>query len=151
MPINPRLKALYPSNWPEISQFVRFDREKGICQSCGRNHGMMIRQLPDGRWYDDRTNIWRDKGGMATFPPDMFEFSYGKTFKVYLAAAHIDHDPRINGDHNYDRLAAWCQRCHLNHDRPFHIKARRFMRKSRYAVGDLFLGDYSNFELLFIM
>lgn len=145
------LKALYPSDWPEISQYVRFVREHGICQSCGRNHGMQIRQLPDGRWYDDRSQFWRDKNGNMTFSPDIFEFSNSKTFRVYLAAAHIDHDPRINGDNDYDRLAAWCQKCHLNHDRPFHIRTRRFIRKSRLAIGDLFFGDYSNFELLFII
>lgn len=37
--------------------------------------------------------------------------------RVYLAVAHVDRDRSHNRFHN---LAALCQRCHLNHDRPQH-------------------------------
>jgi hypothetical protein len=150
MPIRRDLLKFYPDNWKEISYFVRFVREGGLCENCGRNHGDIIHQLNDGRWFDKPHNTWRDKDGRICFWPNIFEFGSGKYVKVYLAAAHKEHDPRISGDEQYDKIASWCQKCHLNHDRPHHIKIRRFMNRSKFATGDLFLGDYSNVELLFI-
>ena len=42
--------------------------------------------------------------------------------KVVLTIAHVfDHRPEAAGLMN---LAALCQRCHLNHDRPRHIRNR---------------------------
>lgn len=39
--------------------------------------------------------------------------------KVILTIAHIDHDTENNVASN---LRAWCQRCHLNHDRALHLR-----------------------------
>jgi hypothetical protein len=52
MPIKPEMRGYYPIDWPRISQRVRFERAAGICQGCGRPHGMTVRCLPDGRWFD---------------------------------------------------------------------------------------------------
>ncbi len=41
--------------------------------------------------------------------------------RVVLAAAHRDHDTSNNADAN---LAAFCQRCHMIHDRPEHQRRR---------------------------
>lgn len=38
MPINPKLKHLYPENWREISRTIRFERANGRCESCGAEH-----------------------------------------------------------------------------------------------------------------
>jgi len=150
MPISRALREFYPQDWKQISNFVRFIRENGVCQSCGRPHGFTIRQLNDGRWYDPLTKIWRDREGFQTFWPDIFEFGDGKSIKVYLAAAHIDHDPRIIGNDQYDRLAAWCQRCHLNHDRPYHRRKRRLNFQSKLAIADFFLGEYGDIDLIIL-
>jgi hypothetical protein len=48
MPIKPEMRGFYPSDWPQISRRVRFERAAGICQGCGRPHGTKIRCLPDG-------------------------------------------------------------------------------------------------------
>jgi hypothetical protein len=61
MPIKPEMRGFYPSDWPQISRRVRFERAAGICQGCGRPHGTKIRCLPDGRWFDPR----RAFGAMA--------------------------------------------------------------------------------------
>ena len=64
-----------------------------------------------------------------------------RTTRVVLAAAHLDSDPRNN------RLAdprAFCQRCHMLHDRPHHLAQRWITYRLRYALGDLFLGRYAN-------
>ena len=59
---------------------------------------------------------------------------------VVLAAAHLDHNPSNNRIRN---LRAMCQRCHLLHDRPYHTLQRWLTYRSRYALGDLFLGEYA--------
>ena len=62
-----------------------------------------------------------------------------RTTGVILAAAHLNHDPARSGQRN---LRAWCQRCHLAHDRAWHLLQRWITYRSRNARGDLFLGRY---------
>ena len=38
MPIHPSLKDLYPPDWAEISQRIRFQRAQGCCEWCGAVH-----------------------------------------------------------------------------------------------------------------
>lgn len=38
MPINPKLKPLYPSDWRMISYRIRFERAHGMCERCGAVH-----------------------------------------------------------------------------------------------------------------
>jgi len=62
-----------------------------------------------------------------------------RTTRVVLAAAHLDHDPSHN---RWRNLKSLCQRCHLLHDRPYHLAQRWITHRHRYAAGDLFLGFY---------
>ena len=39
MPIHPSMKALYPPDWGEISQRIRFQRARARCEWCGAAHG----------------------------------------------------------------------------------------------------------------
>ena len=39
MPIHPSMKALYPPDWAEISQKIRFVRARGRCEWCNAAHG----------------------------------------------------------------------------------------------------------------
>jgi hypothetical protein len=52
MPIKAEMRWFYPTDWPQLSRFVRFERAGGVCQGCGQPHGEIVRCLPDGRWYD---------------------------------------------------------------------------------------------------
>ncbi|MBP0617757.1 hypothetical protein [Jiella mangrovi] len=61
------------------------------------------------------------------------------TTLVRIACAHLDQDTANNGDTN---LAALCQRCHLEHDRPWNMEKRRLTVRLRRAIGDLFTGPY---------
>jgi hypothetical protein len=61
--------------------------------------------------------------------------------RVVLAAAHIDHNPRNNRMRN---LASLCQRCHLLHDRAWHLLQRWITYRRRYASADLFIGTYQH-------
>ena len=59
--------------------------------------------------------------------------------RVVLAAAHRDHNTANNANAN---LAAFCQRCHMIHDRPEHRRRRWITLFRRKALGDLFRGPY---------
>jgi hypothetical protein len=59
--------------------------------------------------------------------------------KVVLAAAHRDHDTANNED---AKLAAFCQRCHMLHDRDEHRRRRWRTLFRCKAMGDLFQGPY---------
>ncbi|QIX60894.1 hypothetical protein HER32_06760 [Hymenobacter sp. BT18] len=54
--------------------------------------------------------------------------------KVILTVAHLDRDRRNN---RFGNLAALCQRCHLNYDRPQHTQNRRYGKEYRYTTGQL--------------
>lgn len=139
MPIRPELRALYPSHWRELSRRVRFERAGGRCQSCGRPHLAQLRCLPDGRWFDEKASIWRDRRGRPARWPDLIEAIRFKTTRVVLAAAHLDSNPANNRLAN---LKSLCQRCHMLHDRPHHLAQRQITYRRRSAIGDLFLGPY---------
>ena len=141
MPIKPEMRGFYPSNWPEISRRMRFERAAGLCQGCGRPHGVTIRCLPHGRWSDATHHIWRNRRGRAGRWPDLIETARIRQTHVVLAAAHLDHDPTNNRRRN---LKSLCQRCHLIHDRAYHLAQRRITYLLRRALGDLFLGPYSS-------
>ena len=140
MPIKPEMRGLYPHDWPEISRKVRFDRAAGVCQGCGRPHGVKIRCLPDGRWFDAGRGTWRNGRGRPARWPDLVDLARIRHTRVILAAAHLDHDPRNNRLRN---LRSLCQRCHMIHDRLHHLAQRRITYLLRRALGDLFLGPYS--------
>lgn len=144
MPIRKELQGLYPSNWTAISYYVRFMREQGVCQGCGRRHDEIVHRLQDGRWFDATQNCWRDGAGKPCPAPDLFEFGAARTTRVILAAAHLDNNPAHNEDSNW---AAYCQRCHLLHDAPYHRRQRRITYMRRHAIADLFLGDYEQLPL----
>jgi len=55
------------------------------------------------------------------------------------AAITYTHDPTNNRPSN---LKAFCQRCHMLHDRPEHQRRRWFTLFRRKALGDLYQGRY---------
>ena len=139
MPIRPQHRWLYPIDWPQLSAVIRFERAKGHCEHCARPHGQLVCHLSDGRWWDQEQAAWRDGRGRlvrATLPSPAGDT---RTTTVYLATAHLDHDPGNSSPRN---LAALCQRCHLQHDRKEHRRRRWLTLRMRKAIGDLFLGPY---------
>src|SRR5215470_10294969 len=140
MPIRQELRPLYPLHWRELSSRIRFERAQGRCQRCGRPHLALIRCLPDGRWFDEQAATWRDRRGRAARWPDLIEATALRVTRVVLAAAHLDSDPTNN---RLTNLRAFCQRCHMLHDRAYHLLQRWITYRSRRAIGDLFLGSYT--------
>jgi hypothetical protein len=140
MPIRSELRTLYPPNWAALSRRIRFERAGGRCQGCGRPHLALVRCLPDGRWFDETARTWRDRRGRAARWPDLIDAVHLRLTRVVLAAAHLDNNPSNN---RLSNLKGLCQRCHMLHDRPFHLAQRWLTYRRRWAVGDLFLGRYS--------
>ncbi len=138
MPIRPQHKWLYPIDWPQLSAAIRFRRAKGRCEECGRPHGHEVRHLGDGRWWDEERQTWRDGLGRALRRVEIGADDVRIT-KVFLATAHLDHDPTNN---HFKNLKALCQRCHMLHDREEHRRQRWLTLRMRKAMGDLFLGLY---------
>ena len=140
MPIKAEMRWFYPIDWPQLSNHVRFERAGGACQRCGRPHGEVICVLPDGRWYDETRQTWRNHRGRPARSPNTEDAARIRQTRVVLAAAHLDHNP---GNNRLKNLSGLCQRCHLMHDRPYHLARRRITYLLRRALGDLFLGPYS--------
>ena len=115
MPIN---YNEYPPNWKAIRERILL-REDNKCKFCGApNHEFVYRPI-------------KGQSGWLLMPEghyaDALALDGVKFTKVILTIAHLDHD-RLNHDVNDDRLAALCQRCHLQYDLPRHINNRRYGR-----------------------
>ena len=140
MPIRPEHRYFYPIDWPQLSAMIRFGRAGGRCEACGRPHGQLIVCLDDGAWYDAQARARRrGRGRPLRRPLGLATLAGARLTLPILAACHREHDTSLNGDRD---LAAWCQRCHLIHDRPEHLRRRRLTYLRRRALGDLFLGPY---------
>lgn len=141
MPIRPEHRFFYPIDWRELSMAIRFGRAQGRCESCGRPHGQMVYHLGDGRWWDAEAGRWRDGWGRRIRVRSGVDIlGRARRTHVVLAAAHRDHDTANNADAN---LAAFCQRCHMIHDRLEHQRRRWRTLFRRKAIGDLFGGPYA--------
>lgn len=149
MPIAREHRWLYPIDWRELSNVIRFRRAKGRCEHCARPHGHDVLHLGNGVWWDDNKAIWRDgqgRGLRRLLTPDALSQaqpgfvgidppSQMRVTRVVLASAHLNHDPSDNRPRN---LAALCQRCHMIHDAAEHRRRRWFNAFRLRAIGDLF-------------
>lgn len=147
MPIRPEHRWLYPIDWPEISNIVRFTRAGGRCEHCQRPHGRYVTFLAgaDGVWWDVDIHAWRDgRGRRLRSAPDVAPLEAIRMTRkpVYLATAHLNHDPTFSGP-RWRNLAALCQRCHMIHDAAEHRRRRWWNAFRVRAIGDLFSGIYS--------
>jgi len=139
MPIRPELRWYYPIDWKQLSRSIRFGRAGGRCETCARPHGETVTCLPGGRWLDEAAGHWRNGTGRRAARPTPSELAAARTTRVVLAAAHLDHDVAHNHPRN---LRSLCQRCHIMHDRPYHLAQRWLTYRGRLAMGDLLDGPY---------
>lgn len=141
MPIRRVHRFFYPIDRPQLSAVIRFRRAGGRCEGCGRPHGQTVSYPGDGRWWDARAGSWRDGAGrvacLAFGADDVL--GTARTTRVILAAAHRNHD---TADKTNANLLAFCQRCHVIHDRPEHRLRRWSILFRRKAAGDLFSGSH---------
>ena len=103
----------YPRDWKQITAGIRL-RTNNACAQCRAPNGETIVRdderkvyvLPHGETFDARTGafVGYTRGSELD----------GRSVRVVLTVAHLDHDETNNAD---DNLAALCQKCHLAHDR----------------------------------
>lgn len=135
MPIRPENRWLYPIDWPQLSDAIRFGRAGSRCERCRRPHRTHVPHLGDGRWWDGGARHWRCGRGRRIGMGEGVALAQVRTTYVVLACAHLDHDPGNNAAGN---LAALCQRCHMLHDAAEHRWQRWWNAFSRRALCDLF-------------
>jgi hypothetical protein len=96
-----KYRRLYPVNWEQLAWGCK-ERAGWRCEHCGIGHG---------------TQVVSEETGVVT--------------RVWLAAAHLDHDP-WNPD---PRLAALCPSCHGRYDYSWRERERRVaLEQMRHQV-----------------
>ncbi|ACL62369.1 hypothetical protein [Methylobacterium nodulans] len=132
MPTRREHRGFYPIDWPQLSAVIRFRRAGGRCEGCGHPHLQRVLHLGDGRWWDAKAEAWRDGQGRRLRGRMVREDLLGRVrvTRAVLATAHRDHDTSNNAASN---LAAFCQRCHMLHDRPDHQRRHRLRVAGRDA------------------
>jgi len=125
MPIN---YADYPPNWKTEIRPAVLARAGNKCEQCGvPNHALIYRPfkgLPHWKQVPEGTEA------------DVLALEGHKCTKIVLTIAHLDHD-KFNHDIDISRLRAWCQRCHLQYDLPWHIKNRKYGRNDKTGTLEL--------------
>ncbi|MDJ0367305.1 hypothetical protein QMK33_19325 [Hymenobacter sp. H14-R3] len=118
----------YPQNWLSEIRPRILKRDGHCCKFCGVADRLEGWRVPSGQFY-----TIADWEGNYIAPAD--EAALAKVLKkkpnpyqIVLTVAHLDH--RLI-DHSDTNLAALCQRCHLNHDRP--ATARQRAQSRRYS------------------
>jgi hypothetical protein len=135
MPIRPENRWLYPIDWPQVSDAIRFGRAGARCERCARPHRRFVAHLGDGRWWDAGAGCWRSARGRRVAVRDRVDLASVRATYVVLACAHLDHDPGHNMPGN---LAALCQRCHMLHDAAEHRWQRWWNAFRLRALRDLY-------------
>lgn len=124
--MSPMNKKLYPDNWKQISNQIRFERAGGRCERCNKGpHLETIKVGNGGVWYDEPSGKWYDRTGQETEAPPKRQHRF---LKVILTTAHIGApkpdgapgDKRDKMDVRPENLLALCQFCHLLEDQDEH-------------------------------
>jgi recombinational DNA repair protein RecR len=117
----------YHPKWNLISRLIRFHRAKNHCEWCGALNKNIIIRISKQEWrqatpaeIDMIFSRIKNKDSNLTESLKHYGFT-----KVVLTVAHLDHDKTNN---RFSNLAALCQRCHLRHDLPHHIRNRKYGR-----------------------
>ncbi len=139
----PMDRKAYPDDWEKISRFIRFERAGGRCEWCKVPH-FAYREKGGDRWVtaQEIEEIVGD-GGWVSF--DLNEATLIILTVAHLGIAKPDGSPGSKEDRmdcRPENLAALCQRCHLNFDRPDNLKTQRRKRQQRRIEVDA-LFDYS--------
>lgn len=99
-----RYRSVYPPDWKEISRRIRFERAGNRCEWCGA----------------------------VNYQPHPITGSKVVLTLAHLGTPHADGRPGDKHDKSDCReknLVALCQRCHLNFDRPDHMRRAALTRE----------------------
>lgn len=149
--MSPMHRERYPDTWDEISKRIRFERAGNKCELCGvANGAFIIRSVVDGSRYivfDRNKFAYQWPNGDTLLIADIpDEYPLRKyPIRVVLTTAHLDHDTANNDDSN---LAAYCQRCHLRHDKDLHATHAKETRLEKRARAVREQGQTDMFEVV---
>lgn len=122
----------YPPNWLTEIRPAVLARAKQRCENCGIQNGVWVRKEKNGK----RQSPGAQELDMIISKMHNSGYSYSGALRAFgysqivLTIAHLDHDYE-NHQVSIDRLRAWCQKCHLDYDRPRHIENRKNGRNWR--------------------
>lgn len=120
MPLN---YSEYPADWEQIRERILI-RAKNNCEKCGlKNHSIIYKYDRSYILDGDRLHL----NSLLEVYPKRIALKKLKLTEIVLTIAHLDHD-KTNHQVTDDRLAAWCQRCHLLYDLSRHINNRKYGR-----------------------
>lgn len=131
MPIRPENKDRYPKDWKAISKRIR-EAAGNKCQKCGAFNGATVVRV-NSKDYDEAAYITEDlevfsaEDGRFLGLETTYAHDDGKSVKIVLTVAHLDHQPENCADEN---LRAWCQRCHNHYDAKTRAKGVQSRRRS---------------------
>jgi 5-methylcytosine-specific restriction endonuclease McrA len=132
----------YPPDWQERRERI-LRRDNNRCKECHVQNGLVY------KWFEGkRVKPSAQEWDMIKSKIRYSHYSFSQSVKLHgysivvLTIAHLDHDEE-NWDVTDDRLAALCQKCHLEYDRE--DKRRRQFKKK--AVADLFDTSASSVSL----
>lgn len=120
MPID---KKNYPANWPTIAARI-LARAEYACEGCGAKRYTVgyrtgekrhLVPLIVGETYAEANDLRRR----------MQVTMNRKLIVVRLTTAHLDHN-EWQHDVDDDRLACFCEKCHLDHDRVDNMNRKRY-------------------------
>ena len=144
MPINYKD---YPPNWKTEIRPRILERANNCCEFCGvPNKIHIFRGYLLDPLTKEKQEVYQDSEGRVFDASDsslLFKSEWvyieplsgkedQKAIKVVLTIAHLDHDEK-NHDVKDDRLAALCQKCHLNYDKA-EKKRRREEKKKQIKL-----------------
>lgn len=139
MPIKPENAGRYPPDWPQVRKRI-LEREAHRCKRCrapdreriargaGRHAGTYM--TAEAELYDART------GELLANQYRHSDYELSHMVIVVLTIAHLDQVIEHGDDSN---LAALCQFCHLEHDRPWNL-AKGWLTRHLAQGDDLFGG-----------
>lgn len=114
----------YPLNWPEISNYIRFERAGGRCEcdgECGRGHDGRCEALHQEPHPQTGSNVILTTAHLGTDLPD--------------GTPGDKHDKM---DVRPENLKAMCQACHLSFDIDEHVgNAAKTRRRRQIQAGQM--------------
>ena len=132
MPIRKEDKKLYPFTWPEIRKRI-LERAADRCEGCGVRNYSVGSRLGE-RWVLYGTYS-RYKDARETAERLNANGNENERYIVIvLTIAHLNHNP---ADTDEQAMRAYCQRCHLAHDKILHRNnAKRTRAQKKYGWTD---------------
>lgn len=128
MPVPTSKRHLYGPEWEKVARELKTEAD-WRCETCGVKHG-------DWRERKDQQLPPYMRGQHHSLINDVWHYT------VVITVAHLDHDPE---NMERDNLKALCQRCHLAHDQPEHLRRAAATRAAKSAAAHERAGQQSLF------